>query len=547
MGIVPLAVADEPLLHDLPHEWCPVVPEPAEPASVRMPPMAGQLLGFGVPVVQVNLDDAGMNILGDAANEPTIAVDPTAPNRMVIGWRQFDSANSAFREAGYAWSVDGGRTWSPKREIASGIFRSDPVLRATPEGDFLYSSLEVSGGFSVFFHRSSDGGRTWSDGVFAFGGDKQWFSLGDNGAIFHHWTSSVNRSLDGGATWSSPTSYFADQGVFIEPTLGESTVAPDGAYYIIGRGFSGSMSMVRSDDPAGPEFSFQVGALIPMGGDFIIGVPMNPEGALGIPSIEVNPSDGPFGGEVYALGAVTSDGLPGDWGDLRFNRSTDRGATWLTNPITIDDDGGNATQWFGTMSVAPNGRIDVAWLDTRIDPSPNDFEYLSALFYSSSVDGGRSWTAGRQLSELFDSRLGWPRQNKMGDYFHMVSDELGADLAWCATFEGEQNVYYTRIGPRDCDGNGIADQDDIASGIVADCDGDGIPDACEIAAGDAPGCVDCAVDFAPPFDVIDLDDIVAFVNAYLDGEARADLAPPSGMLDIADVTAFVDLFLAGCS
>ena len=34
----------------------------------------------------------------------------------------------------------------------------------------------------------------------------------------------------------------------------------------------------------------------------------------------------------------------------------------------------------------------------------------------------------------------------MGDYFHMVSDDLGANLAYAATFNGEQDVYFARIG-----------------------------------------------------------------------------------------------------
>ena len=40
---------------------------------------------------QVNVDANGQNILGDAANEPSIAVDPTNGNKMTIGWRQFNS------------------------------------------------------------------------------------------------------------------------------------------------------------------------------------------------------------------------------------------------------------------------------------------------------------------------------------------------------------------------------------------------------------------------------------------------------------------------
>src|SRR6476620_300400 len=40
---------------------------------------------------QVNVNASGQNITGDAGNEPDIAVDPTNHNRMVIGWRQFNS------------------------------------------------------------------------------------------------------------------------------------------------------------------------------------------------------------------------------------------------------------------------------------------------------------------------------------------------------------------------------------------------------------------------------------------------------------------------
>ncbi len=35
----------------------------------------------------------------------------------------------------------------------------------------------------------------------------------------------------------------------------------------------------------------------------------------------------------------------------------------------------------------------------------------------------------------------------MGDYFDMVSDNVGAHLAWTNTFNGEQDVYYSYITP----------------------------------------------------------------------------------------------------
>jgi len=48
---------------------------------------------------------------------------------------------------------------------------------------------------------------------------------------------------------------------------------------------------------------------------------------------------------------------------------------------------------------------------------------------------------------MFDPHVGWPQQNKMGDYFDMVSDADGAHLAWANTLNGEQDVYYSYIIP----------------------------------------------------------------------------------------------------
>ena len=48
---------------------------------------------------QVNVNANGQNITGDAANEPSICVDPTNRNKMTIGWRQFNSVASNFRQA----------------------------------------------------------------------------------------------------------------------------------------------------------------------------------------------------------------------------------------------------------------------------------------------------------------------------------------------------------------------------------------------------------------------------------------------------------------
>jgi hypothetical protein len=131
------------------------------------------------------------------------------------------------------------------------------------------------------------------------------------------------------------------------------------------------------------------------------------------------------------------------------------------------------------MSTAPGGRIDVVWIDSLDGASPE----IGELQYASSSDGGQTWSEPEPITPVFDSHAGWPIQRKMGDYFHMVSDDVGADLAYAATFNGEQDVYYLRIGDRDCNRNGLGDSIELAIGLVADCNTNSIPDSCELDAG----------------------------------------------------------------
>ncbi|MEM7755359.1 MAG: GC-type dockerin domain-anchored protein [Planctomycetota bacterium] len=55
-----------------------------------------------------------------------------------------------------------------------------------------------------------------------------------------------------------------------------------------------------------------------------------------------------------------------------------------------------------------------------------------------------------------------------------------------------------------------------------------------------------AADVAPPFGVLDLSDVDAFITAYTAQTDLADLAPPTGVFDLADVDAFIMAFNAGC-
>jgi hypothetical protein len=175
-----------------------------------------------------------------------------------------------------------------------------------------------------------------------------------------------------------------------------------------------------------------------IGGSIQVGGP-NPAGLLGQLWIAVDRSTGPRTGWVYVLASVRP---PADPMDVHFIRSTDGGQTWSA-PVRVNDDptGTRAFQWFGTMSVAPDGRIDAVWNDTRGSADST----ISALYYTFSTDGGATWSPNEQASPTWVSTIGWPNQSKIGDYYHMVSDAGGADLAWAATFSGGQDIYYLRI------------------------------------------------------------------------------------------------------
>ena len=90
---------------------------------------------------QVNVDANGQNIVGDAANECSISVDPTNPSKMAIGWRQFNSVLSNFRQGGWGYTTDGGVHWTFPGVLQDNVFRSDPVTNSDETGTFFYLSL----------------------------------------------------------------------------------------------------------------------------------------------------------------------------------------------------------------------------------------------------------------------------------------------------------------------------------------------------------------------------------------------------------------------
>jgi len=393
--------------------------------------------------VQVNVNSLGQDIVGDAANEPSIAVDPTNPNRMAIGWRQFNTIGIAFRQAGVAYTTNGGQTWTAS-VLQPGQFRSDPVLRSDADGNFYYASLNAQTAINVF--KSTNGGASWGFPVYSFGGDKEWIAIDKTngpgrGNIYENWNvqfstvpdASFTRSTNGGTSFEKPTT-----GPFPYSRGGQLAVGPNGTLYSGGSTLDQSEHVFAKSTNA--QFAAQTptftGQIVNLGGTESLGTPdINPVGLLGQTSMQAAPN-----GNLYMLQSVDPPGP--DPLDVMFIRSTDDGNTW-SSPVRVNNNpaGEPSSQWFGTMSVAPNGRIDAIWNDA-IFATHNQF---SVLKYAYSLDDGLTWLGNVALTPAFNHQLGYPSQQKIGDYYDMVSDDLGASVAFAATFTGGQDVYYMRI------------------------------------------------------------------------------------------------------
>lgn len=143
---------------------------------------------------------------------------------------------------------------------------------------------------------------------------------------------------------------------------------------------------------------------------------------------------------------------------ILFSRSSDRGATW-SDPVKIND-AEPGRQWDfdeeePAVSVAPSGRIDVAWLDYRNDytfkPGPKSENALQDVYMSSSADGGRTWSANMRVSDRsIDRRLSDVWATGVHSSVGLVASDTGDYVAWDdtrnATADSKaQDIYFARV------------------------------------------------------------------------------------------------------
>src|SRR5919202_4978298 len=212
-------------------------------------------------------------------------------------------------------------------------------------------------------------------------------------------------SNDGAATWSAPVDASAPGEQTREPS--PAVFGADGTIYLAWR---------NRDNPPNP--SNEIVAKSTDGGatwvrnlaGAVTGLGQGADG--GAQQLAIDRSSG-------ALYLVYQEKQPTGDQDIYFQKSTDGATTW-SSPLRVNDDpmGNKVRQHVPRIAVAPNGRIDVVWLDHRnsypspVAPAPPGG---ADVYYASSTAGGRTFSGNRRITDR-TINLGMGLIPKLGSY-----------------------------------------------------------------------------------------------------------------------------------
>jgi hypothetical protein len=452
---------------------------------------------------------------GRAYNQPQLTIDPTDERTIVIAGANYNAGECL----GFL-SLDGGATWRPGKALArppqyKTCVRPDlgPYIGAKfgPDGTlFLASAADNAGGQQVvndlYVARSEDLGDSWDftvahkgreaveftqlDGTKKMGGEH--FSLVRMGvdpkdpryvyagARYQHADRTapygtfgvipirnmIAASSDGGRTFGPLVDPMAGvprnemYGAYV-PSI---SVGPDGTVYAFTRERT---PPADPNNPAGPNTPPGVAGA---GGRLLMSTSKDHGATWTVKSIDDSPvtcgsrdrcqwipegTVDPNSGRIYVVFAQ-ADTATSDT-NIWFKSSGDGGATW-SDRKKLNDDDTNLDQYFPGVSVAPNGRVDVAWHDFR-----NDRYYQPAAafadelywdaYLTSSNDGGVTWTPNTRVSDRsMNKNEGYTLSSSYGlmGPIGIASTDAAAHVAWGDSRRGTlqlptEDYYFTSV------------------------------------------------------------------------------------------------------
>jgi hypothetical protein len=268
-----------------------------------------------------------------------------------------------------AVSRDGGRSFEPPTDLSAGQFDAAPVRQQALTSR---TTVTLAPGVTTTSTTAPVAGSRAAqpDQAANFGGSNARLAIDGKGAVYALWSSAASNITPG-----PPAARY----------LSKST---DG-----GKTWSTTQTMPFSYDNAAPRFA------------------VSPKGIMHI-VYQRNPKPDLSGyGEVY------------------HQASTDGGKTWSDPKVLSDDvEKDMFVQVIPNISVAPNGRVDAVWWDTRSDPGTRSND----VYYAYSDDNGRTWSKNQRISDRsVDRRVGvWGNNYDITSPPSVLSTNAYAIFGW---------------------------------------------------------------------------------------------------------------------
>lgn len=383
--------------------------------------------------------------------EPSIAINPSNPDEMVVGTVLNRVARSA----------DGGKSWD------TGILQSpfgvwgDPVLAADAKGNFYYAHLSDPSGKNwadpelldrIVVQKSKDKGLSWSEGSFAGYNppkdqDKPWMAINpQNQEIYLTWTefdryASKNpkdksrimfaRSSDGGLRWSEALRISEQEGPCTDedetPEGAVPAVGPNGEIYV---SWSVDSKIMFDRSPDGGrtwlDRDIEV-AEQPGGWNFMI---PGLNRTNGLPVTLCDRSSGPHRGKIYVVWADQREGR--DDTDIRISSSSDGGDSWSPARRVNGDLPGrhNFLPW--AVVDPATGYLYIVYYDRRNYPDDR-----TDVFLAFSKDGGA------HFSEICISESPFNPHSTLffGDYNNIAAQDGVVRPVWTRYEDGKLSVW----------------------------------------------------------------------------------------------------------
>jgi hypothetical protein len=435
-----------------------------------------------------NVEDPECEGEGPGGNqtELAIAVDPTGMH-IVVGFndsRGFDL--NPIRVSGYAWSDNGGLTFTDGGPLPSAPAGSlgtlllpqvfgDPDVKYVPGGagcQFIYSSILARGvgpapnytgvAQTMAVHRSTDCGHTWQGpfevtaatnphGLLAGtnagdDADKEFIDVDpETGRVLMAWTNftatafhpsgtEIRTAFSDNIMSATPPTWSA--GVVVNSGInGVSQAAmprfagngSKAVYLVYGVATAqgNNVAFSRSTDNG---LTWSVPANIQLFSFILMDQVLGNDRSHNMPALAVDNSPGPYKGYLYV---VCANNNSFDGSDIMFWRSTDRGTTWSPGRLINASSGNDRPQWYPTLAVdQTTGRVNLLYDDQGAASSGDEMQ----MTWQFSDDGGStlskpSYILRKPFHAGYGNDTGQPN---LGDY-NMIAARNGIAYAAFST------------------------------------------------------------------------------------------------------------------